>query len=156
MTAATVTKLTPKVSPEAEQGMDIPDLVAGIHAAAAELTNPRRPRKEQAQPAKNAPAKAAAAKKAPAKKAPAKKAPAKAAATPPKRDLTKVTASEQRELRSVVVRMVWATPLWKYRKDAGIPAEVPDQVIEDAIDVFAKYISPASYETKDGKLTRRT
>jgi hypothetical protein len=114
----------------------------------AKVTTSRAPRKEQAQ----------AAKKAPAKKAPAKAVtPAKAAkATTPPRDLTKVTAREQSELRESVLRMVWATPLYKYRKDAGIPGEVPDQAVLDAIDVFAKYIHPASYMTKDGKVTRRS
>jgi hypothetical protein len=143
-TATAVTQLNPK--PE-QPAMDVP--VAAVTAA------------------EKAPAKKAAAEKAPAKKAPAaaaKKAPAtkkaaavkKAAPATPPRDLSKVTAREQSELRNFVIRMVWATPLWKFRKDAGIPGEVPDQVIQDAIDVFAKYISPASYETKDGKRTRRS
>jgi ribosomal protein L12E/L44/L45/RPP1/RPP2 len=94
---------------------------------------------------------AAAAKKAPAKAAtPAKT--AKAAKATPPRDLTKVTAKEQSELRRFVLNMVWKTPVSKLRQEAGIPAEVPEQVVLDAIDVFAKYIHPASY--KDG--TRRS
>jgi hypothetical protein len=121
---------------------------------------PEQPAKDvpvaaQDQVAKKAPATAAA--KAPATAA-AKKAPAakkSAPATPP-RDLSKVTAKEQSELRASVLRMVWATPMHKFRKDAGIPGEVPDQVIVDAIDIFAKYIHPASYITKDGKVTRRS
>jgi hypothetical protein len=128
-TATTATQLNGTPKPEQPEQL-------------AKVTTSRAPRKEQAQAAK---------------KAPAKKAPAKAAkATTPPRDLTKVTAREQSELRESVLRMVWATPLHKYRKDAGIPGEVPDQAILDAIDVFAKYICPASYMTKDGKVTRRS
>jgi hypothetical protein len=133
MSTATVTQLTPKPEQPAVEAMDVP-------VTAAEKA-----------PAK----KATAAKKVPAKAATPAKA-AKAAKAAPPRDLSKVTAKEQSELRESVLRMVWATPLHKYRKDAGIPGEVPDQVILDAIDVFAKYISPASYVTKDGKVTRRS
>jgi hypothetical protein len=140
MTTATVTQLNPKPEQPAIEAMDVPDLVAAVTAPAEKA------------PAKKAPAAPAAA----AKKAPAKKAPAKAAKATPKRDLTKVTAKEQSELRRFVLNMVWATPLTKYRKEAGIPGEVTDQAVLDAIDVFAKYVHPASYTTKDGKVTRRS
>jgi hypothetical protein len=124
MTTGTVTQLNPKPEQPANEAEKVPA------------------KKAPAAPA----APASAANKAPAaEKAPAKKAPAKAAKATPPRDLSKVTAKEQSELRRFVLNMVWATPLHKFRKEAGIPGEVTDQAILDAIDIFAKYIHPASY-----------
>lgn len=136
---------TAKPEQPAIESMAVEDVVAAVTAADAE----KAPAKKAA--AEKAPAKKAPAKKSPAaKKAPAKAAtPAKAAKATPPRDLTKVTAKEQSELRRFVLNMVWATPLWKYRTEAGIPGEVTDQAVLDAIDVFTKYIHPASYT--DGK-----